>query len=71
MAGVLAGLDRPQLALVLAALAHAGGSHEQVDVTVTETGLSFEPLPALVPLARPGRQPTRQGLPDERRRVRR
>jgi hypothetical protein len=51
--GVLAGLDRSQLALVLASLAHAGGSHEQVHVTVTETGLSFEPLPALVPWPAP------------------
>ena len=32
--GLLAGLDRTNLELVLAALAHAAGSHEQVDARV-------------------------------------
>ena len=31
---LLAGLDRPNLELVLAALAHAAGSHEQIDAHV-------------------------------------
>ena len=49
LGGVLAGVDRDTLALILAALAHAGGSHEQVDVTVTEAGVSYRRLPALIP----------------------
>jgi len=34
LAGLIAGLDRTHQHLVLAALAHAGGSHEQVDTRV-------------------------------------
>lgn len=34
LGGLLTGLDRPNLELVLAALAHAAGSHEQVDAHV-------------------------------------
>lgn len=45
---LLAGLDRPHLGLGLAALAHAGGSHEQVDVTVQGERLVYRRLPALV-----------------------
>ena len=48
LGGVLAGVERPELALILAGLAHAGGSHEQVDVTVTGSGLAYRRLPALV-----------------------
>lgn len=46
---LLAGLDRPALALVLAALAHAAGSHEQADVVRTGDRLVCAALPALVP----------------------
>ena len=49
LGGVLAGLERRQLALVLAAMAHAGGSHEHVDVTVTAHGLSWQPVGSLFP----------------------
>ena len=48
LAEVVAGMDRPHLALVLAALAHAGGSHEQVDTWVDGGRLVFRRLPALV-----------------------
>ena len=48
LAGVLSGLDRPNLALVLAALAHAGGSHEHTDVTVQGDRAVFRRLSPLV-----------------------
>ena len=37
---VVAGLDRSSLHLVLAALAHAGGSHEHADVAVGPDGIA-------------------------------
>lgn len=40
LADLLAGLDRTNLQLVLAAFAHAGGSHEQADVSVDGSRLS-------------------------------
>ena len=43
---VVAGLDRANLRLVLAALAHAGGSHEHADVVVDVDGIAH--------LTRPG-----------------
>lgn len=43
---VVAGLDRVNLHLVLAALAHAGGSHEHADVAVGPDGIAY--------LTRPG-----------------
>lgn len=46
--GILAGLDRDHLALVLAALAHAGGSHEHVDCRVEAGKLTFTRLGPLV-----------------------
>lgn len=46
--GILAGVDRPNLILILTALAHAGGSHEHVDIVATESGLSYCPLPPLL-----------------------
>jgi len=49
LGGILAGLDRQHLALILAAVAHAGGSHEQVEVAVTDTGISWEPIGSLFP----------------------
>lgn len=48
LADILSGLDRPHLALVLAALAHAGGSHEHSDVTVDGERMVFRRLPALI-----------------------
>jgi hypothetical protein len=45
---LLGGLDRHHLQLVLAALAHAGGSHEQVDVSRAGDRLQFVRLPSLV-----------------------
>jgi hypothetical protein len=45
---LLAGLDRQNLQLVLAALAHAGGSHEQVDVVCADDQLRFVRLSAVV-----------------------
>lgn len=45
---VLAGLDRRTLVLVLAALAHAAGSHEQADLVAQGDQLVFVSLPALV-----------------------
>lgn len=48
LSGVLAGLDRPNLELVLAALAHAAGSHEQVDAQVVGDRLVFRRLGPLV-----------------------
>lgn len=46
---VLAGLDRRTLVLVLAAFAHAAGSHEHADLIRTGDQLVCVPLPALVP----------------------
>ena len=48
LGGLLAALDRPNLALVLAAMAHAGGSHEQVDVHVDGDRLLYSRLGPLV-----------------------
>lgn len=49
LAGIIAGVDRPNLALILAALAHAGGSHEHVDVILTGGNrVELVDLPALV-----------------------
>jgi hypothetical protein len=48
LGGILAGVDRDHLALILAALAHAGGSHEHVKVQATDTRMSYVRLPALV-----------------------
>lgn len=45
---LLAGLDRDNLTLVLAALSHAGGSHQHTDLIQTGDGVSFTRLPALV-----------------------
>lgn len=46
----LPGLDRKILNLVLAAVAHAGGSHEHSDFSVNADGTaSFEKLPSLYP----------------------
>ena len=36
----MTGLDRPTLQLVLAAVAHAGGSHDQTDLVVDRDGLA-------------------------------
>ena len=41
---LLAGLDRPNLELVLAALAHAAGSHEQIDAHVEGDFLVYRRL---------------------------
>lgn len=41
LGGLLAGLDRANLHLVLAAFAHAGGSHEQVDATLNGDQLAW------------------------------
>lgn len=49
LAGVLCGLDRADLQLVLAALAHAAGSHEQVELVRHGEELSVQRLSALVP----------------------
>lgn len=48
LADVTSGLDRPHLALVLAALAHAGGSHEHTDFTVQGARVEFRRLGPLV-----------------------
>lgn len=49
LGGILAGVDRAHLALILAALAHAGGSHQHSELIVTGNGsCSFVELPALV-----------------------
>lgn len=47
----VSGLDRHALDLVLAAIAHAGGSHDQADMIVDpDTGkASFTPRPSLYP----------------------
>ncbi len=49
LADVLAGLDRRTLTLVLAAIAHAAGSHEQADLIRQGDQLVFVRLPALIP----------------------
>lgn len=47
---ILPGLDRKNLNLVLAAVAHAAGSHEHSDfITRTDGTASFERLPSLYP----------------------
>lgn len=49
VADVLAGLDRDNLALVLAAFAHAGGSHEHTLLRLTDAGPEFDrPGPLVV-----------------------
>lgn len=65
LGGLLAGLDRANLHLVLAAFAHAGGSHEQVDALLNGDQLSWrrhrplvawpEPAPVADPTALEGR----------------
>lgn len=46
---VLSGIDRPHLGLILAALAHAGGSHQQSDLLFARDGsCTVVGLPALV-----------------------
>lgn len=56
---VVTGIDRENLDLVLAALAHAAGSHEQVDLKVADDSQTarFVRLPSLHPwpAASPGR----------------
>lgn len=42
LADTLAGLDRDNLALVLAAFAHAGGSHEDTVLRLTDAGPEFD-----------------------------
>lgn len=51
LSDVLPGLDRAVLDLVLAALAHAGGSHQQNDVEFADNGelVGFPQLPSLHP----------------------
>lgn len=48
LGGVLSGLDRPNLQLVLAALAHAAGSHEHADFMVQGDRAVFRRLGPLV-----------------------
>lgn len=48
LAGLLAGLDRLNLQLVLAAFAHAAGSHEQADVQVQGDRLAYRRLGPLL-----------------------
>lgn len=49
LGGILAGVDRTHLALILAALAHAGGSHQHSDLVVAGDGsCRFVELPPLV-----------------------
>ncbi|QDP94799.1 hypothetical protein FOE78_01690 [Microlunatus elymi] len=49
LGGILAGLDRQNLALVLAAFAHAGGSHEHALLIMTADGQpSFDRPGALI-----------------------
>jgi len=43
-----AGSTATNLTLILAALAHVGGSHEQVDASYTDDGLVFLPLAPIV-----------------------
>ena len=53
LADAISGLDRDHLALVLAALAHAGGSHQHTDLRYDESGqvvgFGRDPLPPLFP----------------------
>lgn len=49
LAGVLCGLDRPELHLVIAALAHAAGSHEQIELVRRGEQVRVRRLSALVP----------------------
>ena len=56
LGGVLAGLDRQNLHLVLAALAHAAGSHEQVDARVDGDRLVYRRLGPLVDWPEPLRE---------------
>ena len=46
---IAAGVDRRHLHLILAALAHAGGSHQHVDLVWHGDELRLDSLPALVP----------------------
>ena len=48
LGGIVAGLDRSNLMLVLAALAHAAGSHEQVETEVRDDRLVSRRLRAAV-----------------------
>lgn len=48
LGGTLAGLDRHNLGLVLAAFAHAGGSHEEQLLTMTDDGPALERVGPLV-----------------------
>lgn len=49
LVSIVSGMDRAHLALVLAALAHTGGSHQHSDLVVTGDGsCTFVELPALV-----------------------
>ncbi len=49
LGGVLSGVDRAHLGLILAALAHAGGSHQHSDLVLTGNGsCRIVKLPALV-----------------------
>lgn len=49
LAGVLCGLDRPELHLVIAALAHAAGSHEQIELVRRGEQIAVRRLSALIP----------------------
>lgn len=49
VAGVLAGVDRPHLGLIVAAFAHAGGSHQHSEPVFTDHRAGFVRLPALAP----------------------
>ena len=51
---VLSGVDRRHLSLLLAAMAHAGGSHEQVDVIRDGERVVFDRLSSLLPWPSPG-----------------
>ncbi|HOF63153.1 MAG TPA: hypothetical protein PLL54_02525 [Dermatophilaceae bacterium] len=44
---VLAGVDREHLGLIVAAFAHAGGSHEHSETVITDDRVAFFRLPAL------------------------
>ncbi|GAA2109473.1 hypothetical protein GCM10009841_30810 [Microlunatus panaciterrae] len=46
--GILAGVDRVNLVLILAAFAHAGGSHEHMELIATEDGVRYGRLAPLV-----------------------
>lgn len=48
LGGTLAGLDRHNLGLVLAAFAHAGGSHEERVMIMTDAGPTLERVGPLV-----------------------